>query len=293
MGRLTKSLIITADDFGLHPAVNGAVAIAYERGVLTAASLMIGAPASAEALALARRLPGLRVGLHLVIADGWSNLPHAEIPQLTDSHGWMDARVVARSFRILRPAVFRQLRRELQAQFAAYRKTGLPLDHINVHKHLHLHPLVLKLVMQEALANGAPPVRVPFEPSWAAVRRSSLSHFTTELTNVWATAARWRLRRAGLACNDRLFGLSDTGKLREESVLRFIARLPHGVSELYLHPAEKGLADSTLPDRAARGAELDVLLSPRVGAAVRSCGARLCGFRDAAGRMASVVPLND
>ncbi|MDE0854568.1 MAG: ChbG/HpnK family deacetylase, partial [Nevskia sp.] len=57
-----SGLIVTADDFGLHAAVNEAVELAHRDGVLTAASLMVGAPAAADAVQRARRLPRLRVG---------------------------------------------------------------------------------------------------------------------------------------------------------------------------------------------------------------------------------------
>ena len=40
-----RGLIFTADDFGLHPAINDAVEQAHRHGVLNAASLMVGAPA--------------------------------------------------------------------------------------------------------------------------------------------------------------------------------------------------------------------------------------------------------
>ena len=63
-------LVVTADDFGLSEAVNAAVEDAHRRGILSAASLMVGGPAAADAVARARRLPNLRVGLHLVLVDG-------------------------------------------------------------------------------------------------------------------------------------------------------------------------------------------------------------------------------
>jgi len=69
-GVARRFLIVTADDFGLHAAVNAAVVQATQAGVLTAASLMVAAPATAEAIRLARELPQLRVGLHLVLTDG-------------------------------------------------------------------------------------------------------------------------------------------------------------------------------------------------------------------------------
>ncbi|NUO88439.1 MAG: ChbG/HpnK family deacetylase, partial [Cupriavidus sp.] len=73
-GAAQRALIVTADDFGLHPAVNEAVELAHRDGVLNAASLMVGAPAAADAVARARRLPALRVGLHVVLADGPATL---------------------------------------------------------------------------------------------------------------------------------------------------------------------------------------------------------------------------
>ena len=64
------SLIFSADDFGLTLTVNEAVARAHTEGVLTQASLMVAAPAAADAVARARILPALIVGLHLVLVDG-------------------------------------------------------------------------------------------------------------------------------------------------------------------------------------------------------------------------------
>ena len=61
-----KKLIVTADDFGAATVVNEAVEKAHIDGVLTAASLMVGAPAAFDAVERARRLPKLGVGLHLM-----------------------------------------------------------------------------------------------------------------------------------------------------------------------------------------------------------------------------------
>ena len=74
-----KRLIITADDYGAAPEVNQAVERAHKDGVLTAASLMVSGAAAADAVARARALPRLRVGLHLVLVDGKPVLdPHAQ-----------------------------------------------------------------------------------------------------------------------------------------------------------------------------------------------------------------------
>ncbi len=76
-----KRVILTADDFGLSEAVNEAVERAHRDGVLTSASLMVAGPAAADAVRRARRLPALRVGLHLVVVEGPAVLPR-QIPDI-------------------------------------------------------------------------------------------------------------------------------------------------------------------------------------------------------------------
>src|SRR5215469_3831024 len=170
-----RFLIVTADDFGIHPAVNEAVSQAASAGILTAASLMVGAPAAQDAVRRARELPQLRVGLHLVLADGCALLPRRLIPDLVDEQGrfgdgmWLDG---VRYFAL--PALRRQLEAEIRAQFAAFARTGLVLDHVNAHKHFHLHPTLLGMIVRIGREFGMTAVRVPDEPLWFA-RRGAMS----------------------------------------------------------------------------------------------------------------------
>ena len=141
--------IITADDFGLHPAVNEAVESAHRAGVLTTASLMVAAPAAQDAAQRARALPGLHVGLHLTLADGCSVLPQRQIPDLVDSHDRFHDNMVSAGWRFFAsPRVRAQLAAEIRAQFAAFAQLGLSLDHLDAHKHFHLHPTVLSLALR-------------------------------------------------------------------------------------------------------------------------------------------------
>jgi hopanoid biosynthesis associated protein HpnK len=143
-----NALVMNADDFGLAKEVNEAVEIAFRRGSLTAASLRVAGPAAAHAVALARRMKILRVGLHLVLIDGAPMLPPEQIPGLVDGRGWLRKDMTRLAFDLaLRPALRRQLRLEIAAQFAAFRRTGLPLDHVNAHKHFHVHPLIARDVI--------------------------------------------------------------------------------------------------------------------------------------------------
>ncbi|MDB5644792.1 hopanoid biosynthesis-associated protein HpnK, partial [Methylobacterium sp.] len=159
-----KRLVVTADDFGLSLEVNEAVEQAHREGILTAASLMVSGPAAADALARARRLPSLRVGLHLVMVEAWPTLPPADLPDLVGADGLIRSDMGRLGLDLaLKASARRQLAAEIEAQFEAYRATGLALDHVNAHKHFHVHPLIAGLVLAAGLRHGMRAIRVPRE----------------------------------------------------------------------------------------------------------------------------------
>lgn len=284
---MDRYLVVTADDFGLDESVNEAVERAARAGTLTAASLMVAAPAAADAVRRARALPQLNVGLHLTLADGRAALPPSEIPGLVDAHGRFGERLALDGWRYFALArVRRQLASEIRAQFAAFARTGLKLDHVNAHKHLHLHPTVLALLLEIGAAYGLRAVRVPAEPLWYA-RRASTGAFIGALgLTPWVALMRKRLRRAGIACNDRLFGIARSGAMDEAQLLEILARLPAGATEIYLHPATRS-GEAVAPSmRGYRHAdELGALLSLRVRDAMIATRAVLGGFGELAASM--------
>ena len=267
-GRGKRGLIITADDFGLDLAVNEAVERAHREGVLTAASLMVGAPAAADAVLRAKRLPGLRVGLHLVLADGPAVLPRDRIPDLADHDGRFGERMAYDGFRFFfLPHVRRQLAAEIRAQFTAFTATGLTLDHANAHKHFHLHPTVLSLMLSIGREHGLRAVRLPAEASAPLPLRP------------WLALMRRRLDRAGIAHNDRVCGLARSGVMDEAALLEALRAPAPGVTEIYLHPATRdGLTAGMRGYR--HTAELAALLSPRVRSALDAAGLPRGGFGD-------------
>jgi hopanoid biosynthesis associated protein HpnK len=286
-----KFLIVTADDFGLHVAVNRAVEQASQEGVLTTASLMVGAPAAADAVKRARDLHGLAVGLHLVLADGWSVLPQQSIPALVDAQGRFGNNMVRDGVRFFAlPAVRRQLEAEIRAQFQAFADTGLPLDHVNAHKHFHLHPTLLEMLLRIGDEFGMPAVRLPREPAWVARRASGAiaGPAVAGLLSPWLAIMRRRLRAARVTHNDYVFGMSDSGAMDEARLLEILARLPDGATEIYLHPAvDSGAAIAASMSGYRHSDELAALLSPRVRAAVASCGAATGSFRRLATALAT------
>ncbi len=260
----SRRLIINADDFGLDVAVNAAVERAHVEGVLTTASLMVGAPAREDAVERAKRLPKLGVGLHLVLADGPAVSCPEKIPDLVGADGRFGDHMARDGFRFFfLPRVRRQLETEINAQFAAFAATGLALDHVNAHKHFHLHPTVLSLILKIGKRFGLRAVRLPREPG------------ASPLLRPWLTLMRARLARAGVLHNDQVYGLTASGAMDEAALLAVLARLPLGLSEIYLHPATRRGLTPTMRDY-RHDDELAALLSPRVRSAIDARGA-LCG----------------
>ncbi len=271
-----KRLIICADDFGLDPAVNEAVEEANRHGILSTTSLMVGAPAAADAAARARRLPGLRVGLHLVLVDGRPASPPAAVAALVGADGAFDRNMARAGVRFfISPRARRQLAAEIRAQFEAFRATGLVLDHVNAHKHMHLHPTVAALIVEIGRDYGMKAMRVPAEPVAALRAAFPQERYPAPLYRPWALRLRRRLRRAGLTVNDHVFGLAWSGGMTEERVLRLLPHLPEGSSEIYFHPARArtpALA-AAMPGYRHRD-ELAALLSPTLKARIEELGIR-------------------
>lgn len=276
-----NGLIVTADDFGAALAVNEAVEIAHRDGVLTAASLMVGGAAADDAVARARRLPDLRVGLHLVLVEGRPLSTALAVPDLIDGEGRLRsdmARLGADIF--FRPQVREQVRREIEAQFRAFQATGLVLDHVNAHKHFHLHPTVMAMIVTIGKDYGLRAVRVPSEPRSVLERAAPSTRAPLALvTGPWAALLRRRLRNAAVAANDQLFGLTWSGQMTAGRAAALVRHLPAGVSEIYFHPATDDVFPGSVPGYRYR-AELDELLSPSLREAVDRSGARLGGFAD-------------
>jgi hopanoid biosynthesis associated protein HpnK len=274
-----KRLIVTADDFGAAREVNEAVESAHRGGVLTAASLMVAAPAAADAVARARRMPALRVGLHVVLVEGRPVLPASCLSHLVDVNGAFRSDMAALGSVIaIRREARAQVAAEITAQFEAFRATGLPLDHCNAHKHFHLHPVVGALIAAIGARFGLRAARVPIEPQRVLRTVERTRAASALLTRPFAHLLRRRYRAAGLLVPDQVFGLHWSGQMSKERLCGLIRGLPEGLSEIYLHPAA-GPYSGAAPGYRYRE-EFEALKSAEVISASRDASLRLGGFSD-------------
>jgi len=163
----SRRLIVNADDFGRSGSINSAVIRAHREGILTTASLMVNEPACAEAVTLAKANPRLGVGLHLTLLCGHSSLSRQSVPGLVNEEREFGDNPAGVGFRYFASRKLReQLRRELASQFEKFHATGLSLDHVNGHLHLHLHPTVFAILMENASAWGITDWTLTWDPFW-------------------------------------------------------------------------------------------------------------------------------
>lgn len=255
-----KRLIVTADDFGASREVNDAVEQAHRDGILTAASLMVAGDAAADAVARAHALPTLGIGLHIVLVEGRPLLPADRIPALVDATGNFRTDMARAGVTIFAsPAARRQLAAEVEAQFAAFAATGLVLDHVNAHKHFHLHPTIAGTILKVGTRYGMRAARAPIEPR-RLLRQVDGSETGSRIETVWARLVRARLRRAGMLVPDQVFGLAWSGAMTADRVRGILERLPDGLTEIYTHPAT-GAYPGSAPGYDYRG-ELAALTDP-------------------------------
>ena len=262
----TSRVIFSADDFGLSEAVNEGVERAYRDGVLRQCSLMVAGEAATDAVRRARSMPGLRLGLHLVVIEGRSVLPASVVPDLVDASGWFSSDQLRLGLRYyFRPRVRPQLRAEIAAQFAAFAATGLDLHHADAHKHMHLHPTVGRLLIEEGARYGLNRVRVPFEPVAVMARCGVVPGLGARAMAAGTSVLRRQITQAGMTATDQVFGLAWSGAVTEARLLALAEHLPPGETEIYTHPAagRDALLDGLMPDY-QHEAELAALLSPAV-----------------------------
>ncbi len=270
----TRRLIVNADDFGLSSSVNDAVVRAHRDGILTSASLMVNEAGFGGAVKLAKDNPRLGVGLHLTLLMGRSASPRVKIPGLVNSRGeFSNNPVVAGMSYFFNSNLREQLRAEIHAQFEKFHDAGLTLDHVNGHLHLHLHPVIFKILMEDLEKLGIRHLRLTRDCLARSGRMTSgrwfyrVSH--AAIYEWLSSRARGPLHQRGIKHAQITFGLLQNAQVDEEYILKLLPELPAGDSELYSHPSLGEFKH-----------EFDALVSPRVKELVKKLGIELIRYQD-------------
>lgn len=283
-----RRLIINADDFGLTSGVNRAIAESNRSGVLTSATMMANAQASAAAIDIAREQPALKTGCHIVLIDG---VPiSANLPSLTNGSARFRSSLKQFALAAVRKQIAaEEIQREAEAQIRKIQTRGIALTHVDSHKHTHMFPQVLRPVLRAARACGIRAVRNPFEPlrSWPLnmvlgspalwLRSAGVMAF-----QMFAGEFRRTLKEEAMLSTDGTVGIAATGKLDQKMLLGILNALPEGTWELVCHP---GYSDADLQAAGtrltqSRETELAALISEETKEAIARQKIELISYAD-------------
>jgi hopanoid biosynthesis associated protein HpnK len=235
---------------------------------------MVNGEAFAEAIELAKANPTLGVGLHLSLCCGTPTLPAKKIPSLINSRGEFSESPVAAGIKyFFSPSAHQELAREIDAQVQKFAATGLRIDHLNGHLHLHLHPTVFSIVQRQWQNWNVPAMRCTYDPATIDLPLGHgrwfyrLTHAV--IFRLLSAQARRFLVDQNIKHTNFVFGLLENGLVTESYILRLLKVLPGGDSELYSHPSLHEFRH-----------EYDALVSPRVMAAIAEENIKLIRYQD-------------
>ena len=287
-----RRLIINADDFGFTAGVNQAIVEAHTRGVVTSSTLMANGPAFVGAAQLAKTLPRLSVGCHIVLIDGEPVIGAEQLRSLTtrmEAPRFHDGLMTFAARAIVDKINTDEIAAEAQAQIRKIQAAGIVVSHFDTHKHTHLFPTILKPLLRAAASCGVRAVRNPFEPCLPVLppqlfARPNLWTRYAKLRALRGFAGKFReaVDREGLITPDGTLGILVTGVL-DESLFRAIARsIPEGTWEFVCHPGynDADLQGSRTRLRESREKELRVLTLPASREVLSQEGIELISYYD-------------
>ena len=263
-------LILNADDFGLTPGINRAIAELHRAGALTSATLMATGPAFDDAVAVARANPTLGVGCHITLLDGIPVAHPQSIPSLLGGDGkTLRSSIVDFTQALLRGDIREDdIEREALAQVQKLQRAGIDVTHLDTHKHTHLFPTVARPLLHLAERCNIGAIRNPFEPDWtrALGYGGLLRRLQIKLLNSLRPRFEQipQIRHAHVLTTDGTLGISATGHLNTSTLAESLRALPsEGVFELCCHPGynDRDLDAQNTRLRDTRDTERNALLT--------------------------------
>jgi len=287
-----RRLIVNADDFGLTTGVNRGIVESHQNGIVTSATLMACGSKFAHALSLAEDAPRLSVGCHVVLVDGMPALNATKIQSLITSSSSSASPSPVPRFRdsLMNFAMAvtagrideSEIEAEIVAQVQKLQGAGVPVSHLDSHKHTHMFPAVLRGMLRAAKACGVHAIRNPFEPLVFASLGGMKRSFQLRMMSGFRRNFRKALDGAGVLAPDGCIGVVATGGLTEQTFRELIQKLPEGTWEFVSHP---GYNDAELDQvktrlRKSRETELSILTSEATKEILQREQVQLISYRE-------------
>ncbi len=233
-------VIFNADDFGISHGVNAAIIEAHTKGILNSASLMVNQQFAEEAVAAAKNMPDLEIGLHLNLTNEKPAANPTDIPLLVGADGKLKngfVNLLLLSF--LHPKDFAaQVETEIRAQAQKYMATGMKMAHIDGHRHVHLIPAVFKIVRKIQQEYNVPRVRVMNENALRTILQNKSKSWLFDGGLIKYFILRFLTWWNGYKSNVYFYTILFTCKISREQFRNIT--IPHGFKavEIMIHPGK-------------------------------------------------------
>lgn len=275
-----RTLVVTADDVGLHERMNEGSIRAHRDGIVTAVSLVANGRAFDHAVELLRQERALDVGVHLTYVEETPLSPLSDVTSLLDDDGRFLKSFRSFSFRYLYGGVdLAELERELRKQIERVLQAGLTVIHLNSHQHLHLFPRIFDRVLALAEEFRIPNVRMPED--YPKTSEHDVRAISIRVLSAMSGRARHKWKgHTPIAMNDRAVGILHAGHLTAPYLVELLDST-EGVTELVTHP---GVATAEIAKTYEWGYDWDeetaALCAPAVRKAIVDRGIQLTRFSE-------------
>jgi len=270
-----RTLVVTADDVGLHPGLTQGALKAHDEGIVTACSVVANGPALEDSVERLRDRPRLDVGVHLTFVGERPLSPPDRVRSLLGPDGAFLPGFRAFAARYFLGGIsLAEVETELRAQIERLQAAGLKLIHANSHQHLHALPRIFEIVLRLAEEHRIPWVRLPADPAFRLTPRA----LEIAVLNAIGRQARRTTQRRTVRTLPRTVGILDAGRLTPTRLIQILKDVGPA-AELVCHP---GIGDRELAKAYDWGygwdAETAALCDPEVRRALREGGIEVMGF---------------
>ncbi|WP_029502724.1 polysaccharide deacetylase family protein [Lachnoclostridium phytofermentans] len=234
-----KSLILNADDFGMCHSYNVAIFHLLEENKISSSTLMPVTPGCEEAICWCQKKKIHCVGLHTTFTSEWKNFRWRSLTHLSsleDADGFLYSDIES----FLEHATTEDIKKELEAQFSFFEKTGIYFSHVDNHMgSIYPYPNsdipgFLSEVFKLCNKYG----KLPFRMYQNALYEDTVITPASSVESTINTAMQLQIPLI-----DNLYSYPFAPKENEtytsfkQEILNLIYKIPAGINELYFHPS--------------------------------------------------------
>jgi predicted glycoside hydrolase/deacetylase ChbG (UPF0249 family) len=150
--KVTKG--VTADDWGLSPAINHGILELAKNGTINRVSIMANCAFMTDGLHELRSVPGIQLGLHFNLTYGKPLTDYKVLPPKAFLLRWI----------FQKQKVLPSILRELDAQLKSLTELGIKPDYFDGHHHIHVVPGLMDQLAEQVKKAGIKVVRLPYDP---------------------------------------------------------------------------------------------------------------------------------